>query len=208
MVGTKSLGLPEKVLLVEGQDDKHVVRHLCLRSQPPMPNFCTLDKGGIDKLLPAIAPEIKTSGRKVVGIVVDANDAMRARWNAVVDRLRKANITPPPDPNPTGTIIPGAPRIGIWLMPDNQSSGELEDFIQKMIPLCDPVWPMSEAYINGIPNAHRRFVAGKKLRAELYAWLATRKTPGRMGSAIGAADLDVKVQLGATFADWLRRLFG
>lgn len=207
MGGTGTQRSCEKILLVEGQDDKHVVRHLCSRSQS-MPKFCTLDKGGLPKLLPAIGPEIKAPGRKAVGIVVDANSDLQSRWDEVVDQLGVINIQPPDNPDPTGTIIPYTPLIGIWLMPNNQLSGELEDFVQKMIPDEDPVWPMSKDYIRDIPDAYREFKDSKILKATLFAWLATRKEPGRMGAAIGADDLLVDNELSATFIAWLKRLFG
>ena len=197
---------PENVLLVEGQDDKHVVRHLCLRSQS-IPQFCTLDKDGFPGLLPGISLEIKVPGRKVVGIVVDANSNLQSRWDAVCNRLKAVNIQPPDTPDPTGTIISSAPRIGIWLMPNNQSPGELEDFVQEMIPVGDPVWPMSKAYIQGIPDTERKFTNSKILKAKLYAWLATRGTPGRMGLAIKTGDLLVDKELSIEFMAWLRRLF-
>ena len=54
----------DRVLLVEGQDDKHVVWHLCRRSQA-MPSFHIKDKGGIDNLLASIA-ELLTSGTRNV----------------------------------------------------------------------------------------------------------------------------------------------
>ena len=54
-----------------------------------------------------------------------------------------------------------------------------------------------------IANSRR----GKKLRAQLYAWLATRESPSRMGLAIGAGNLRVDNELSEAFADWLRRLF-
>ena len=41
---------PEHLLLVEGQDDKHVVLHLRDRSES-MPEFCISDKDGLDPLL-------------------------------------------------------------------------------------------------------------------------------------------------------------
>ena len=207
MGGTGTQRSSANVLLVEGQDDLHVVRHFCGRS-PPMPQFCTLDKGGLDKLLPAISVEIKVSGRKAVGVVVDANNDLQSRWDAVGNSLKAIQIQPPDKPDPAGTIIYSTPRIGVWLMPNNQSPGELEDFVEEMIPDEDPVWPMSQGYIQGIPNADRKFKDSKMLKAELFAWLATREIPGRMGAAIGAGDLLVDKELSAIFADWLRRLFG
>ena len=195
-----------RVLLVEGQDDKHVVLHLRARSQP-MPPFDISDKGDINSLLGSIGPEIKAPGRIAVGILPDANDDPDARWNALKHRLAQQNLNLPPHRERNGTIIGSSPRVGIWLWPDNRRPGELEDFVEAMIPRHDGVWPLAQAYVDGIPEAERRFPAGKTLKAQLHAWLATRKTPGRMGSAIGTGDLEVDGPVAESFADWLRRLF-
>ena len=93
-------------------------------------------------------------------------------------------------------------------MPDNGSAGELEDFIQELLPEGDPVWPRAQRYIDDIPAAHRKFTAGKILRAQIHAWLATRKEPRKMGTAVGAGDLNATHPLATQFVDWLRRLFG
>ena len=196
----------DRVLLVEGQDDKHVVRHLCNRSQP-MPAFDIRDKGGIDNLLASIGPEVKAPGRMAVGILPDANDDPEARWNALRHRLADQHFDLPERPDPNGTVIDGSPRIGIWLWPDNQEPGELENFVEVMVPRRDGVWPLAQAYVDGIPEPERRFPLGKTLKAQLHAWLATRRTPGRMGSSIGTGELEVDGPLAERFADWLRRLF-
>ena len=197
-----------KVLLVEGQDDKHVVRHLSSKIGLEE-DFRICDMDGIDNLRDVIIPQIKEPGRNTVGIIVDANDDLDSRWRAIADRLRQADIGPLPDgPFSEGTVMPGAPRIGIWLMPDNRSPGELEDFVQTMIPVDDPVWPISKHYIDSIPDALRKFIPKKKSRAELYAWLATRKDPKFMGTAIKAEDLRINGALCASFAAWMQRLFG
>ena len=92
-------------------------------------------------------------------------------------------------------------------MPDNQLAGELENFIEKMIPASDPVWPLSEAYIDGIPQAARKFADGKILRAKVHAWLAAREDPRPMGTSIRAGDLDINAPASTSFVNWLRRLF-
>ena len=91
------MGSNDRVLLVEGQNDKHVVRHLCNRHEE-MPEFCILDRGGIEVLLEVIGSEIRVSGRKAVGILVDANDDLNSRWSAVANRLREENIEVPSEP--------------------------------------------------------------------------------------------------------------
>ena len=93
-------------------------------------------------------------------------------------------------------------------MPNNTSSGELENFVSEMIPGNDPVWPRSECYIDGIPKADRKVSEKKILRAKIHAWLAAREESQANGSsAIYARDLRVDGALSTTFADWLRKLF-
>ena len=196
----------ERVLLVEGQDDMHVVSHL-RHSDSQMPPFCIRIKDNIDKLKDSIPAEILAEDREAVGILVDANDNLPSRWQAVAHRLRDAGITPPVDPDPNGTIIDGMPRVGIWLMPDNESLGELEDFVARMIPCDDAVWPLSRHYIDSIPATHRRFKQGKILRAKVHAWLAARREPRRMGSAIRAGDFNINAEVSQKFMSWLRELF-
>ena len=161
----------------------------------------------------SLTPSGRKSGSpagKLLGILLDANEDSNARWRAVADRLRQERIEVPRSPASSGTLIDEtsrSPRIGIWLMPDNASSGELEDFVSQMISDDDPVWPRAQCYIDGILEQDRKFTGKKIQRARLHAWLATREDPRLMGAAIGAGDLEVDGELSTTFADWLRRLF-
>ena len=188
------VGSPPRVLLVEGQDDKHVIRHIC-RKNSPMPDFCIAEKGSVEQVLASIEAEALVPGRRALGIMVDANDQPLHRWQAVADRLRKAKIDTPTGPEESGTLIDSRPRIVVWMMPDNASCGELENLIEEMIPCTDAVWPLSKDYIDGIPLDKRSFKPGKTLRAQVHAWLAARVEPRKMGAAIGAGDLDVGVPL-------------
>ena len=162
-------------------------------------------------MLKAIPLEIKVSGRKALGIILDANDDLMKRWLAVRQTLNSVVDTNIPEkPETSGTIINLSkpyPRIGIWLMPDNKSNGELEDFVIKMIPTDDAVWPRAQTYINTIPTNIRKFKESKKRRAELYAWLATQELPGRIGYAIKQGDLDIEGNLTQQFVIWLKSLF-
>ncbi len=93
-------------------------------------------------------------------------------------------------------------------MPDNRKSGELEDFVGKLIPEEDPLWPYARQYITSIPKNYRKFKPHKALKAEVHAWLAAQKPPGRMGLAVKAGALTTDVPLAGDFAKWLRDLFG
>ena len=196
-------------LLVEGNDDMHVVMHTCIRAS--IPEFKIDPKGDVGELLSSIPYEIEMGERAVLGIMLDANDHPAGRWQAVGDRLRKAGIELPSFPQPEGVAIDpskGLPRVGVWMMPDNESPGELEDFLKEMLPPNDAVWPLAQAYIEGIPMQHRKFQEGKRLRAQIHAWLAAGEDPRPPGQAIGAHDLEVGGPLCVRFTAWLRDLFG
>lgn len=199
------------ILLVEGSDDRHVVLQLYLRTHADT-DFRIIEKNGVNPLLDSISSEVKVDGRRALGIVLDANDSISDRWADVAGRLEEAGITGVPDgPEPGGVCLEGSarlPRVGIWVMPDNASTGELEDFVSSMVPADDPVWPLSESYIDGIPADIRQFSEKKAHRATVYAWAATREQPGRMGAAIKAGDLEVDGELAGRFLKWLERLFG
>ena len=198
----------EHLLIVEGPDDLHVLRHLRER-QNSLPTFCIEDKGSDSELLNSIVLEARVEDRKALGILIDANDNLSARWDALSYRLSSEGIQTPAIPDPNGTIINTLekPRIGIWLMPDNRVPSELEDFIAQMIPQSDAVWPLSRRYVDGIPRAERKFTEGKQLKAKIHAWLAVRAEPRRMGLAIRARDLKVEGELCQRFVAWLTRLF-
>lgn len=199
-----------RVLLVEGDDDIHVVSHIRYRSEAT-PEFQIIGKGGVSQLLDSIWLEVREPGREVLGIIVDGDTNLSSRWDAVKGRLRDEGFVLPNQPHPNGTIIHetgNLPRVGIWLMPDNESAGELEDFVARMIPDDDPVWPLSQGYIDGIPTSDRKFTENKTQRAKVHAWLAAREDPRQMGQAIRAQDLEINGELCQKFVDWLRRLFG
>ncbi len=211
--------MPERasrILLVEGQDDKHVVLHIIHRLGLELGLAIRDggDLGGYSNLRARIDTTIDEPGVEAVGIMADANDAPQSRWDSVTDavraseRLRSANVELPDSPVPSGAVAEDKPRVGIWLMPDNVRPGELEDFVAEMIPHGDPVRPRAHAYIDGIPEADRKFAEGKTERARIHAWLAAREEPRRMGLAIRADDLSTEAPLCQAFAEWLRRLFG
>ena len=201
---------PSRVLLVEGPNDKSVVRNLRkhFHGNRSLPDCHVRECGGVDPLLSIIEAELKVPGREALGILVDANDKPEDRWNDVLTQLRRARPGMAAHwPAPEGTIVADHPRVGVWLWPDNRSSGELEDFVAALIPGDDPVWPLSRRYIDGIPREHRKFAEKKVVRAKVHAWLATRRTPRFIGSAVGDGDLQTEGVLVARFVEWLRELF-
>ena len=193
------------VLIVEGQDDDHVIWQIAKQLGLDK-KFVILAKEGYPDVLAAMGPEVKIEGRKAVGFVLDADAPARERWEEV--SLALADLRAVPEhPDPQGTILPGAPRIGVWLMPNNGSDGELEDFVATMVRPNDAVWPLANAYLRQLPDAAREHVETKPQKAAVHVWLANKKKPGRMGAAIGAGHLDTESELASRLSSWLRRLF-
>ena len=209
---TAGMGPFTHLLVVEGTSDQHAVLHLCRSARPGLERaFEFHDAKSFQGVLNTVIGYVNEGAMIAVGFVVDADDEPEEHWLQVVNEIAKANnsIRLPSSPDPNGTIIPGevgSPRIGIWVMPDNKSTGELEDFATLMIPSGDPVWPLAQNYINGIPQP-RKFDNDKIAKAEVHAWLAARKYPGLVGLAIREGDLDTSGQLAQTFLAWLARLF-
>ena len=92
-----------KILLVEGKDDLHVFRALLGRRNLPLLSEIK-DHEGWTQLLEALPVRLKESDVHAVGIVLDADTSLAARWDAISHRLSTAGYSPPPQPDPQGLV--------------------------------------------------------------------------------------------------------
>ncbi len=202
-----------RILLVEGNDDEHVIKHVCgTRGVQKLDEIKPQD--GVEQLLENLPVRLKESDVEVLGIVVDADADLAARWQSLRNRLTKAGYqNVPPHPSADGTILdPPAstllPRVGIWVMPDNQTTGILEDFLQFLIPEGSPLFEYVQSSVMNIPNGEQRFTELAKPKAIVHTWLAWQKEPGKpLGTAITARFLDPDVEQVDVLVSWLKRLF-
>ena len=154
---------------------------------------------------------LRTAHRDGVQVLATTH-SWRNSWPPSPDRLGRAGIEVS-DRDPGGTVVRGKlpdPDVGVWIMPDNRSPGELEDFIAAMIPRDDSVWPLSPSlcrWDSGRESAVQ-FQEGAAGQGSFHAWLATRERPRPMGLAIGARDLEVGGAVCVELTEWLRRSFG
>jgi len=200
------------VLMVEGRDDEYVVKHIC--GQRQLGEIETIRKyDGKDELLQSISVRVKESDIGVLGIILDADTNLQTRWQSVADRLRAAGyLSIPATPDQSGTVIaPPAnttlPKVGIWLMPNNNLPGILEDFLLFLVPHHDDLRVHAETSVASIPG-QRRFSDLNKTKALIHTWLAWQEEPGKpFGQAISARYLDPNLPAGNIFADWLQRTF-
>ncbi|MBW7866069.1 MAG: hypothetical protein H3C30_16855 [Candidatus Hydrogenedentes bacterium] len=202
-----------KILLVEGVDDEHVLKHVCgTRRLQKLDEIKSQE--GVDQLLENFPVRLKESDLEAVGVVIDADTDLAARWQALHDRLVQAGYQDvPTDPDPTGTILeppPNAllPRVGVWIMPDNKTNGILEDFLRFLVPDGSRLFEHAESSVDAIPEGERRFEDAAKPKALIHTWLSWQKEPGKpLGTAITARYLDSGVAQVDTLVNWLNRLF-
>jgi len=223
-------------ILAEGPDDVHAIFHLLRRHNIPIcePNIfedskITLEsRNGVERLLESLEVQLKgidnDRAEDIIGIIIDAdadsvdsqleNDALAGltrRWQRVRDILLGSGYSDVPDqPEITGTIIATQdkilPKIGIWLMPDNQLPGQLEHFAKLLIPQNDALFARAEGCILAIPQADRKFT--NLIKAQIHTWLAWQEEPGKpIGQAITKGYLTYDATVAQQFILWIHRLF-
>ena len=204
-----------KSLLVEGSDDEHVLKHICGNRGIPALDVVKAHDGH-EQLLEEIPIQLKAKSEEgdIVGIVIDADTDLVARWQAIRDRFISTGYQGvPPQPDPNGTILEPPvgtplPKAGVWIMPDNKTSGILEDFLRFLVPQADVLFDYATTCVNSISDQDQRFSDSDKPKAIIHTWLAWQKEPGRpYGTAITARFLNPDVHQVDVLVSWLKRLF-
>lgn len=211
-----------RILLVEGKDDKHVILSLLVaHNMPEAFAIKVADKdegdmdqsGGWEKILNNLDVEIDRSGLECLGILLDADENLQNRWDAVRNRLTGLGYGQiPAIPEPDGTIVheTGKPTVGVWLMPNNQTHGILEDFIAFLVHDLpnNLLWQHVDKSVTDIPTQEVRFPEVRKSKALIHTWLAWQQEPGKpLGQAITAKYMDAQATEAKVLINWLTRLF-
>ncbi|MFP4379596.1 MAG: DUF3226 domain-containing protein [Candidatus Sumerlaeia bacterium] len=206
----------KKVLIVEGKDDKEVIKHLCGNCNGPY-----IDKFHILEGISYFSNELKVFIRAseygdILGLIVDADTDLANRWKSIREALKSLGYLAVPDsPMPEGTILEAPaepkslyPRVGIWVMPDNKTPGILEDFLRFLIPQHSPLFKHVIKSISSIPEHEQRFPDSLKPKAIIHTWLAWQEKPGKpLGTAITAKFLNVETDEAKQLINWLHNLY-
>jgi hypothetical protein len=200
-------------LVVEGPDDKWTTINLMKMhgwdwdsSQKFYPYVHPAE--GIEAILKSLTTEVQARPR--TGFVLDADLSLSDRWAAIRAPLSKLGFSPLASPAADGTILEHqGRRVGVWLMPDNQRAGKLEDFLARLIPQGDACWPWAQETVDIAKIKHAAPFAEKdRSKAEIHTWLAWRENPGQpFGTAITATSFNHDAALAAAFVAWMNRLF-
>ncbi len=202
-------------LYVEGNDDKHVVWSLCQKHNIEK-TFSVIDSGSIDKVFKYLELSVNEQASQIpiIGIVVDADADLNSRWKKITSILNKTgNYTVPTNIPDDGLVLtPNVahnPIVGVWIMPDNNINGMLEDFIATLANVDDPILPVVDNVLNQIEEQGvNKYKAIHRAKARIHTFLAWQEDPGTpMGAAITRRYLDPMAPTSQTFVNWLNRLF-
>ena len=198
-----------KKLFVEGNDDQHVIWALCQRFNIHE-NFDVVDTEGIDNLLIQIPVRLKQAGITTIGVIIDADNNIQSRWISISQTFVQQGFNfPEVLPNEGLIINQNNIRISIWVMPNNNTNGVLEDFISFLIPNEDQLIEIVKDNLNNIEQQNlNKYQILHKPKALVHSWLALQEDPGTpLGLAITKRYLTTKEETCSRLVDWLTSTF-
>lgn len=197
-----------KKLLVEGNDDLHVVCALCEKHTVPE-TFDVIDCKGIRNVIDEMLFRLKLRV-ETIGIMIDADTDINVRWQSIRDILKKQGFEVPADLPKTGLIAEKEyQKVGVWIMPDNNTAGMLEDFLAFLVPDNDPLLPIARSTLNQIETQQlNKYISSHQSKALIHTWLAWQEDPGTpMGQSITKKYLSTDQATCNIFIQWLTDLF-
>lgn len=209
----------QKLLLAEGKDELHFLDELLKAIN--ISDVQIIDIGGKDKFRPSFPTITALSGfRSVVrlGIIRDAEADAAGTLASVQQSLTENGLTAPQQ---AGVVLTtGAPRIGIWIMPNNHRAGCIEDLCWDGISETDPRRGCAEMFMGCLGErlekkasppdraANELYFPKQAAKAKLQAYLAGLHEPQReLGRAAEAGVWDLKHSAFADLRNFLAELF-
>jgi hypothetical protein len=160
---------------------------------------------------PALTATLKEHGTEALGIVVDADDSFRGRWDSIKGFCQAHYQNTPESMPENGLILTsvGMPRFGAWIMPDNKSEGMVETFCRFMVPeTAANLWEYAAKTHIEARSYGADWIEAHQEKAHIHTWLAWRDPPGeRMGSAIAKKLLNPEADACRPFVQWFRKLY-
>jgi hypothetical protein len=148
-----------------------------------------------------------------IGVIIDANAVgADSRWQSLESFLKnsdKVDLSKIDRPG-GGRLIRGENlNIGIWIMPDNNSTGYLEHFLETLIPNGDGLLKFVDETLSALDEKGlKKFSAVKEQKAKLHTWLAWQEEPGKpFGTAVESRYFDANSHNLNGFVDWFKATF-
>ena len=198
------------ILLVEGNDDCNIIKKFCKDNQINQNSFgfcnCNTDSQVLSKLIDLLksAPDIQP---KIIGVILDADSDIKVRYQQIKDKLEKYKL---PKKMPTDGLIikqENLPKLGIWIMPNNQDNGALEDFYLKLVTGIDTDF-IKKCIKTAKQKKLTSFKPQHKNKAIMHTYFAWQDKPGMpLYSAINKIALNYNKEIAKNFKVWIEKLF-
>lgn len=206
----------ENILLVEGPDDRSAITGL-MDKHHVVRNFEFVIATGIDNLLQKLDLYLKNAAAYgIIGVVVDADKNVDARWQQLRDRLMKTgkySCKKMPLAEEGMIVEADEPeqdaKVGIWIMPDNKYQGTLENFLLEMVPENDELMEEVENELVRLEtNKVKRYRDIDRNKAKVHTFLAWEENPGTsLYTAVVSRILNPDADIAKLFMDWMKRLY-
>lgn len=210
---------PNSLLLVEGNDDFHVIHSLCKQFNIPVRNleipdggnFSIKDCKSITQLLEQIPVLFKSSNQlTTLGVIIDADVDLVSRWVSIKTLLKKIGFNLPVSLPSKGLICQeNNIKVGIWIMPNNDLNGMLEDFLSFLVPQDDKLLPIINDTLSEMEkNKLNKYSLIHKSKAIIHTWLSVQEVPGTpLGQSITKRYLSTDAETCKDLINWLNNLF-
>lgn len=196
-------------LLVEGNDDQHVIWALCGK-YAIAETFDVIDCEGITNLNEQIPIRFKQADITTIGIIIDADTNLKNRWSSLKSILEVQGFILPNEIPLDGSIARNNNvKVGVWIMPNNNLNGMLEDFISFLVPKEDKLLPIVTSTLNSIETENLNLYSlTHKSKAIIHTWLSWQADPGTpMGLSITKKYLNTDEETCTKLINWLNQLF-
>uniref|UniRef100_UPI0034DE2CB2 DUF3226 domain-containing protein n=1 Tax=Candidatus Thiodubiliella endoseptemdiera TaxID=2738886 RepID=UPI0034DE2CB2 len=198
----------KSVLLLEGSDDCNIISKFC-EDNAIRADFGFCNCGGDNQVLHKLNALLKKSDPpEVIGVILDADQNIDERYQEI--KAKVADFYNLPKNMPKDGLVhleKGLPKLGIWIMPNNQDNGALEEFYLELATDIDT------AFINNtIQEAEKKeltsFKSQHRKKAIMHTYFAWQDTPGMpLHAAINKIVLDNNAEIAHVFKGWLISLF-
>jgi len=211
-------GYEPKKLLVEGQEDLRVIPELIekngIRWGDKKSEAIVVSiqdcKGYENMNADLISTELQASGLTHLGVIIDADEDLPARWISIRNACLPSIPEIPEEISEKGLLLTtNGIKFGVWIMPDNLMRGMLETFLAYMIrDESEPLWLYAQEVVAEAKNRGAPFIDSHIDKAYIYTWLAWQKPPGRqLHNAINEEILNPQHPKAQTFVTWFKTLY-
>jgi len=216
---------PYRVLLSEGRDDLRVIPELveangiAWEEYPDDRNCYPVNIKLLDGKKKFQAKTLQSflndSELTALGLILDADESTTSTWQSIRDKCLQVrslkNINFPPVIPLEGFIaqVDESKKIGVWIMPDNQSPGMLETFLAYLVPdQQNALWNYAQDAARKAQDYGAPFTESHTDKVNIYTWLAWQEPSGRqLHDAIKQKIFNPTHPKSKVFMDWFRRLY-